>query len=167
MGATYRVYWIRECFRNVKVMDNGDNFFMGNSKTSDIQGVGKIVLKMTSGRKLTLNEVFYVAEIHKKLVSIWLLKKHGFRLVFDSDELVLTKNGVYVVMGYVDRGILKLCVMDIKPNESYNEMNNSSTYLIESSNIWHARLGHVNFDALHCLIKLNHIPHFHINSKYI
>ena len=54
--------------------------------------------------------------------------------------------------------------MAIKPK--MNEMNNSSVYLLESSNVWHARLGHVNFDSLRRLIKLEHIPHFHIDSKY-
>ena len=94
------------------------------------------------------------------------MNKHGFRLVFESDKFVLTKNGVYVGKGYINRGMFKLCVMALKPSDSDNEMNNFSTYLLESSNIWHARLGHVNFDTLRRLIKPNHIPHFHIDSKY-
>ena len=87
-----------------------------------------------------------------------------FRLVFESDKFVLTKSGMFVGKGYVDCGMFKMNVMAIKPNA--NEINNSSTYLLESSNIWHATLGHVNFDTLRCLIKLDHIPHFHIDSKY-
>nr|KAJ0208155.1 hypothetical protein LSAT_V11C500256600 [Lactuca sativa] len=72
-GATRHVCSNREWFRNFKVVDNGDKLFMGNSATSGIQGVGKIVLKMTSGRELTLNDVLYVPEIRKNLVSGWLL----------------------------------------------------------------------------------------------
>ncbi|XP_023730226.2 uncharacterized protein LOC111877958 [Lactuca sativa] len=59
----------REWFRNFKVVDNADKLFMGNSATSDIQSVGKIVLKMTLVRELTLNDVLYVPEIRKNLVS--------------------------------------------------------------------------------------------------
>ena len=77
---------------------------------------------------------------------------------------MLTKTGVHVSKGYADRGMLKLCVIPLKPND--NEMNHCFTYLLVSSNIWHARLGHVNFDTLRRLIKLNHIAHFHIDSKY-
>ena len=42
----------------------------------------------------------------------------------------------------------------------------SSTYILESSNLWHSRLGHVNFESLHRLIYLDHIPKFNFNSKY-
>ena len=59
-------------------MDNGDKLFMGTSATLEIQGVGTVVLKMTSGKELTFNDVLYVPEIRKNLVSGWLLNKHGF-----------------------------------------------------------------------------------------
>ena len=157
-GATRHVCSNKEWFRNFKVVDNGDKLFMGNSATSEIQGVGTVVLKMTSGKELTLNAVLYVPEIRKNLVSGWLLNKHGFRLVFESDKFVLTKSGMFVGKGYADCGMFKMNVMAIKPND--NEINTSSTYLLESSNIWHARLGHVNFNTLRRLIKLDHIPHF-------
>ena len=38
--------------------------------------------------------------------------------------------------------------------------------MLESSNLWHSRLGHVNYDNLHRLINLNHIPTFQIDSKH-
>ena len=51
---------------------------MGNSAAFEIEGQGKVILKMTSGKELTLNDVFYVPEIRKNLVSRSLLNKHGF-----------------------------------------------------------------------------------------
>ena len=42
----------------------------------------------------------------------------------------------------------------------------SSAYILESSNLWHGRLGHVNYDTLRKLINLNHIPTFPINAKH-
>ena len=38
--------------------------------------------------------------------------------------------------------------------------------MLESSNVWHSRLGHVNYDTLCRLINLNHIPAFNIDSKH-
>ena len=38
----------------------------------------------------------------------------------------------------------------------------SSTYMLESSNIWHGRLRHTNYDALRIFINLDHIPTFQI-----
>ena len=42
----------------------------------------------------------------------------------------------------------------------------SSAYILESSNLWHGRLGHVNYDTLLKLINLNHIPTFQIDAKH-
>ena len=38
--------------------------------------------------------------------------------------------------------------------------------ILESSNLWHGRLGHVNYDTLRRLINLNHIPTFQIDAKH-
>ncbi|KAL0407710.1 UNVERIFIED_CONTAM: Retrovirus-related Pol polyprotein from transposon TNT 1-94 [Sesamum radiatum] len=48
---------------------NGRKLFMGNSATSNIVGLGKVVLKMTSGKELTLIDVLHVPDIRKNLVS--------------------------------------------------------------------------------------------------
>ena len=42
----------------------------------------------------------------------------------------------------------------------------SSTYILESSNLWHDRLRHVNYDTLRKLINLNHILTFQIDAKH-
>ena len=42
----------------------------------------------------------------------------------------------------------------------------SSAYILESSNLWHGRLGHFNYDTLCKLINLNHIPTFQIDTKH-
>ncbi|GJV79466.1 retrovirus-related pol polyprotein from transposon TNT 1-94 [Tanacetum coccineum] len=104
-----------------------------------------------------------MSEIRKNLVSGWLLNKFGFRLVFESDKFVLSKNQMYVGKGYAVDAMFKLNVMVVR--NDINKMN-SSAYLIESSNVWHGRLGHVNFNSMRRLIKFNSIPNFHIDSKY-
>ena len=53
---------------------------MGKSVTSNIQGLGKIVLKMASGRELTLNVVLYVLEICMNLVSSLVIEQTWFSL---------------------------------------------------------------------------------------
>ncbi|GJU43446.1 retrovirus-related pol polyprotein from transposon TNT 1-94 [Tanacetum coccineum] len=162
-GATRHVCADKSMFHSFRAVDNGQKLYMGNSATADIKGEGDVVLKMTSEKELKLTNVLYVPEIRKNLVSGWLLNKFGFRLVFESDKFVLSKNQMYVGKGYAMNGMFKLNVMVVK-----NEINkmNSSAYLIESSNVWHARLGHVNFNSLRRLIKFNSIPNCHIDSKY-
>ena len=86
---------------------------MGNSVTSKIKGQGKVVLKMTYGKELTLTNVLYVPEIRKNLVFGSLLNNHGFRLVFESNKFVLSKSGMYIGKGYVSDGLWRLNVMTI------------------------------------------------------
>ncbi|GJZ32982.1 retrovirus-related pol polyprotein from transposon TNT 1-94 [Tanacetum coccineum] len=162
-GATRHVCADKSMFHSFRAVDNGQKLYMGNSATADIKGEGDVILKMTSEKELKLTNVLYVPEIRKNLVSGWLLNKFGFRLVFESDKFVLSKNQMYVGKGYAVNAMFKLNVMVVK--NDINKMN-SSAYLIESSNVWHGRLGHVNFNSMRRLIKFNSIPNFHIDSKY-
>ena len=97
-------------------------------------------------------------EIHKNLVSGSLLSTNGFRLVFESDQFVLTKSGMFVGRGYLHDGLFKLNVMGVvTKNDERNKMS-SSAYLLESSNVWHDRLGHVNFKTLQRISNLDLLP---------
>ena len=120
-----------------------------------------MLLKIASRKKLTLNNVLYVPKIQKYMVSGSLLNKHGFLMVFESNKVILSKSGMYVGKGYVSDELFKLNVMTI-----INKNNKSSVYMLESSNLWHGRLGHVNYDTLCRLINLDHIPSFQIDSKH-
>ncbi|GJV51809.1 pol polyprotein [Tanacetum coccineum] len=126
-------------FHSFRAVDNGEKLYMGNSATADIKGEGDVILKMTFEKELKLTNVLYVPEIRKNLVSCLLLNKFGFCLVFESDKFVLSKNQMYVGKGYAVNGMFKLNIMVVK--NDINKMN-SSVYLIESSNMWHGRLGH-------------------------
>uniref|UniRef100_A0A2N9FGP9 Integrase catalytic domain-containing protein n=1 Tax=Fagus sylvatica TaxID=28930 RepID=A0A2N9FGP9_FAGSY len=86
-------------FSTYQSVGYGEQLFMGNSSTSKVEGKGKVVLKMSSGKELTLNDVLHVPDIRKNLVSGSLLSKNGFQLVFESDKFLLTKSGMLVGKG--------------------------------------------------------------------
>ena len=46
------------------------------------------------------------------------------------------------------------------------ENNISSTYIVESSYIWHGRLGHVNYGSLKKLVNMNYLPKFELNPNH-
>ncbi|XP_048324683.2 receptor-like protein 43 [Ziziphus jujuba] len=77
-GATRHMCVDRSMFTSFEPKANGEKLFMGNFAYLEIQGEGKIVLKMTFGKDLTLNNVLYVPDIRKNLVSRSLLSKHDF-----------------------------------------------------------------------------------------
>ncbi|GKC45587.1 pol polyprotein [Tanacetum coccineum] len=131
-GANRHVCADKSMFHSFRAVDNGEKLYMSNSATADIKGGKDVILKMTSEKELKLTNVLYVIEIRKNLVSNWLLNKFGFRLVFESDKFVLSKNKMYVGNEYAMNGMFKLNVMVVK--NDINKMN-SSAYLIESSNV--------------------------------
>lgn len=156
MGSNLKEWWIdtgvtrhvcsdEELFAAFKEIENKKKLFMENSATFEIKCQGKVILKMISGKWPTLNNVLYVPKICKNLVSWSLLNKHGFRIVFESDKVILSKRGMFVGTCYVFDGMFKLNVMIVK--SMINKVN-SSAYLIESSSLWHDKLERVNCDTL-------------------
>lgn len=86
---------------------------------------GKVILMMTSGKELSLNNVLRVPDIRKNLVSSSLLNNNRFKLVFVLDKFILTKNNMYVSKGYVKNGVFKMNVLTIVPNNSRNNISSS------------------------------------------
>ena len=68
-----------------------------------------------------------------------LLGKVGVKVSFESDKIVMTKDNIFVGKGYCDHGLFVLNMTEIIKG------NTSSAYLTDSSDMWYARLGHVNF----------------------
>ncbi|KAL8125667.1 hypothetical protein AgCh_013071 [Apium graveolens] len=93
-------------FSSLKASDAGEKLYMGNSVTSTIEGEGTMILKMTSGKNLTLKNVLYVPDIRKNLVSGSLLKKHGFRIVIELDKVVCLRVVISGILYHLERLII-------------------------------------------------------------
>lgn len=69
---------------------------MGNSTSTSVVGKGKITLKLTSRKLITLINVLHVLEMRRNLISGSLLMKAGLKLAFFYDCLVMPHNGEFV-----------------------------------------------------------------------
>ncbi|WP_440310106.1 hypothetical protein, partial [Klebsiella pneumoniae] len=69
---------------------------MRNSTISKVEDKGIVVLKMISGKELTLMDVLHVSKIHKNLILGLILNNKGFRLDIESKKVMLTKSDIYV-----------------------------------------------------------------------
>ncbi|TYH19396.1 hypothetical protein ES288_A05G348400v1 [Gossypium darwinii] len=128
---------------------------MGNSSNSEVLGKGKILLKLTSGKILALNNVLCVHALRRNLISCGLLNKKNIKLVFESEKLVLSHNGNYIRKGFLSG---RLFVIETVSNTS------TSAYTIESLDMSHARLGHVNFYSYKMLTKMKLLPNLDNNN---
>ena len=81
-GATRHIYGDKSVFFSYKKVRNDEKLYMGNSSLTLVAGKGKMILKFTFRKVLTLNEVTHVPGNRKNLVSSSLLSKKSFKLVF-------------------------------------------------------------------------------------
>ena len=163
--ATRHICLGKKCFLHIILWVMEKKKFMGNSSTFKIEGIGKVVLKVTMGRFLILKDVLYMPEIQKNLVSGLMLSKNGFKLVFESNKFSLFKCGMYVGKGYLSNDLFKINVMTVFSTVD-NYKSTSFIYMLELSNVWHGRLGHVNYYTLDRLINLNLLPKFKIDFNH-
>ncbi|XP_010495661.1 PREDICTED: uncharacterized protein LOC104772784 [Camelina sativa] len=77
-GATTHICSDRTMFTTYVHNKSNEQLFMGNKVMSKIEGKGKVVLKLTSDRELTLQNVKHVPDMRKNLISGTVLRKHGF-----------------------------------------------------------------------------------------
>jgi hypothetical protein len=103
---------------------NGEYLYVENSSTSKIRGIRNVILKMTSKKVITLDNVFYIADIRKNLVYSSLLSKNNFKIIFENNKFVLTKNKMFVRSEYVCNDIFKINIMITVIRDEMNNKNN-------------------------------------------
>ncbi|KAL0303823.1 UNVERIFIED_CONTAM: Retrovirus-related Pol polyprotein from transposon TNT 1-94, partial [Sesamum radiatum] len=150
-GASKHFCSNKELFQELKEAADGECVYMGNSATAGVLGKGKVLLKLTSGKTLALQDVLYVPSLRRNLISGSLLNKVGLKIVLEADKVIITKNGDFIGKGYLADGLFVLNTMPFVSNKSIS----NSAYIVESVNIWHGRLGHVNFDSVKRLKSMN------------
>ncbi|GKD22048.1 hypothetical protein Tco_1223751 [Tanacetum coccineum] len=91
----------RRMFVSYQKVNKLEPMFMGNGTSLKIEGKGKFILKLTSGKDLVLSNVLHVPNITKNLISGPILSNKGFKLVIESYKFVITKGDVYVGKGYL------------------------------------------------------------------
>nr|KYP41242.1 Retrovirus-related Pol polyprotein from transposon TNT 1-94 [Cajanus cajan] len=69
---------------------------MGNGSLARVIGLGRVELELSSRNCLVLDEVFHVSEIRKILFSVALLVQQGFKVVFKSNIVVISRHGSFV-----------------------------------------------------------------------
>ena len=94
-GITRDVCKDKALFKTYEAVEDRVPLNMGNSSMAQVLRKGRAVLEFTSGKFLTLNDVYHPREFTKILVSSS-INGFGLRMVFEDDKFVLSKGGVFV-----------------------------------------------------------------------
>jgi len=140
-GATAHICANKNVFTSYKYIGGGEELVtLSDSRTATVLGKGKVNLKLTSGKILSLSNALHVLDMNYNLVSVSILSKAGIKTIFDLDKVLLSKCGGFVGKGFYSNGLFVLDVSKV-----LNESVPSSTYLVD---LWHGRLGHVSFSYI-------------------
>ncbi|XP_039155749.1 uncharacterized protein LOC104416603 [Eucalyptus grandis] len=103
-GAIRHICANKNAFSSYMPVGEGEKIiYLDDSRTAQVLGKGKVLLKLTFGKTLVLNDVLHVPNIRANLVSVALLGKVGVKVSFKSDKIVMTKNNVFVKKGYCNQ----------------------------------------------------------------
>jgi hypothetical protein len=94
---------------------------MGNGSHASIRGVGTVDLEFTLGKIVQLRNVQHVPSMNKNLVSGSLLCRDGFKVVLDSNKVVISKHGQFIGKGYECGGLFHFSLSDFG-NKSVNHI---------------------------------------------
>ena len=81
-GCFYHMYPNREMFLDFKKF-NGGVVYMGNDSTCKMTGIGSVQIKMFDGVIRKLNDVRYVRDLKKNLISLGVLDASGYRIILE------------------------------------------------------------------------------------
>jgi len=115
---------------------------------------GRTDLGMTFRKILTLQSVLHIPTLRSNLISKSSLLRAGYVIVNESNKFIISKSNIFIAKGFVSDCIFRLNVI----NSSDNENSIHVALNVESCDIWHERLGHVNFNSIKKMINLNLIP---------
>ena len=94
--------------------------------------------------------MYFAPEISRNLVSGPIFNRLGYKLVFEADRCIISKNNLFVGRTFLCKSLFKLS-LDLNKNFICNisSMNDKD----DLHYLWHVRLGHVNFDKISFMSK--------------
>ncbi|KAK9053912.1 hypothetical protein SSX86_024987 [Deinandra increscens subsp. villosa] len=137
-GCSYHMTPVKSLFREFKDRDLG-SVKLGDSRPCRITGIGTVEVRLSNGSTLLLEEVRYIPELTRNLISLCTFEKHGYAVslkngrakVVKGSRVILTgtrcKNNIYELDLKVEHGISCVVTSSIKVDVK----------------LWHNRLGHI------------------------
>jgi len=133
-GATSHMTFKKEFFEKLEPVQGEINF--AGDQIGRLQGVGNLSILVESNakiQKLDLEKVLYSPDIRANLISVSKLIADNYHISFTPEKSIITKGNTSISLE--------------KRNHLYT-IKQSHEQAFLSSDLWHARLGHVNFKTL-------------------
>ncbi|GKC30626.1 retrotransposon protein, putative, ty1-copia subclass [Tanacetum coccineum] len=128
---------------------DGGSVLLGDKRECKIRGIGKVRVQLRDGSSFVLNNVRYIPELKRNLISLETLEKEGYTVKMQSGKVKVI-NGSRVVLFGTRRDN---CVYSLDGHVVAGELNASFEEKDSLTHVWHKRLGHIGEAGLHVLEK--------------
>jgi len=123
-----------------------------------IRGGGTIIFRCQNGEHRALTDVYYILQLRLSIINIGQLDERGSEVLI-KDDVLRIRDREQQLLAKVKRSRNRLYLLDLKVEQPICLAARHT----EEPWLWHARYGHLSFDALGRLEKmvtgLPHIEH--------
>ncbi|GKD39364.1 retrovirus-related pol polyprotein from transposon TNT 1-94, partial [Tanacetum coccineum] len=143
-GGSYHLTPRRDFLFDFKEFDGG-MVLLGDNKACAIRGTGKVRVQMKDGSSFVLENVSYIPELKRNLISLGTLDREGYTVKLHNGRVKVIK-GSWMVLSRTIKGN---CVYSL---DGWAESGEASVGIQENKSlaeVWHKRLGHISKAGLH------------------
>ncbi|GKA52551.1 hypothetical protein Tco_0745866 [Tanacetum coccineum] len=96
--GSYHVTYMRDYLVDFKEYD-GHDILLGDGRECRVRGTCKVQVQIRDGSSFVLNNVRYVSELRRNLISLGTLEKEGFTVKMQSGKIKVIKGSLVVLSG--------------------------------------------------------------------
>ncbi|GJV05616.1 retrotransposon protein, putative, ty1-copia subclass [Tanacetum coccineum] len=123
------------------------SLYVGDGHRTAVEAIGTYHLELPSGLVIVLNNCHYAPSITRGVISVSRLFDDGFINRFDENNVIsVSKNNLVYFMAFPRDGIFEIDMSCSNTNDSsmYAISNKRAKINLDSSLLWHCRLGHIS-----------------------
>jgi transposase InsO family protein len=142
-GASNHMTGSRAAFSRIDAGVTGTVRF-GDSSVARIEGVGTLLLACKSGEHRALHHVYYLPRLTANIISVGQLDERGYQVLVE-DGVMRVRDEDRRLLAKINRNAGRLYVLDVDIAQPVCLAMRGE----EEAWVWHARIGHLHFAALH------------------
>ncbi|KAJ4740894.1 Transposon Ty1-H Gag-Pol polyprotein [Rhynchospora pubera] len=144
-GATNHMTGCKENFTELDTSVAGTVKF-GDGSMVSIYGRGTVLLQGRMGEHKALTDVYYIPKLTSNIISLGQLEEQGCRIMLENGQLKVFDREEQLLIR-VKRARNRLYILNLDVTQPIC----LKTHLNNEDWLWHARYGHLNFQALRTL----------------
>ncbi|GKD01392.1 retrotransposon protein, putative, ty1-copia subclass [Tanacetum coccineum] len=131
------------------------SLYVGNGMRAGVEAIRSFDLVLPSGLIIVLDNFHFAPTITRGVVSISRLVDNGYIHTFTNYGIFVSKDNVFYFNAIPLDGIYEIDMHNLYPNtgETLYPNNKRAKHELDSTYLWHCRLGHINKK---CINKLQH-----------